>query len=122
VGLTLWLGGSLDAAPDPISFSPRALGGELLQSVLLPPVFEEIAFRLLLCAALVPVVGRWPAVLLSSAVFGLAHYNNPGPTNLIAGLAFGWAFLVSESVLVPIAWHALGNLFVLLLNLAWLLA
>ena len=36
-------------------------------------VCEEILYRGLLLAVLIPLVGTWPAVLLTSVVFGLGH-------------------------------------------------
>jgi uncharacterized protein len=81
------------------------------------PVFEELVFRVALCAALVPWIGRWPTVIVSGAIFGLVHITNgvAGPDNFIAGYFLAWAYLRSESLTVPIALHAAGNLIIVLL-------
>jgi uncharacterized protein len=53
-------------------------------------------------------------------VFALLHvaYGNPGIDNTIGGFILTWAFLKSETILVPIVLHGLGNLAVLIL---WIL-
>jgi membrane protease YdiL (CAAX protease family) len=82
------------------------------------PVFEELVYRVALCSALVPWIGRWPTVIASGAIFGLVHitYGVGGPDNFIAGYFFAWAYLRSGSVSVPIAMHAAGNLIAVLLH------
>lgn len=117
VGLALWLGGALETSIESFDLAPTALAMEALDSIVIAPLYEELLFRVVICAALVAVFGPWPGVLASAALFALAHYHNPGPTNLIAGVAFGWAYVVSGSVVVPLAWHALGNLFVFAVTL-----
>jgi membrane protease YdiL (CAAX protease family) len=87
------------------------------------PLVEEIAFRAALCAPLVALVGRWPAVALSGAAFAYLHIHRgvASPDNLLAGFFLGWAYVRSGTLLVPIALHALGNLCVVLWYLAWFL-
>jgi membrane protease YdiL (CAAX protease family) len=116
VGVALYHGGALDIGPRYDSLSLADVAYLFLDSVVETPVYEELMARLICLAALVPLLGRWGAFLTSAVLFGLWHWYNPGPTNLIAGLAFGWAYLASGSLVVPILWHALGNLSVLIVD------
>jgi membrane protease YdiL (CAAX protease family) len=70
---------------------------------------EEALFRGYAFQALVQGIGAWPAVLLSSAAFALAHARNPSvdPVALAnifaAGVMLGWAYLRTRSL-----WFATG--------------
>jgi len=88
----------------------------LFRACLAAPVLEEAVYRFALCAPTAPILGRWPVIILSGLAFGWLHfiYGNPGPDNLIAGFLLAWAYLKSESILVPVVLHALGNFFVFL--------
>jgi len=65
---------------------------------------EEVLFRGYPFQALVQGIGAWPAVLASSALFALAHWNNPaidwvGLANIfLAGVMLGWAYLRTRSL------------------------
>jgi membrane protease YdiL (CAAX protease family) len=94
---------------------PRELGAHILTMCVFVPVIEEAIYRLVLCTGIVPLVGpRW-TIIISGAAFGLLHLfsGNPSPDNLIAGFFLAWAYLKSGTILVPIALHSIGNLFVL---------
>jgi membrane protease YdiL (CAAX protease family) len=95
------------SAPDSNTWMSR-----LPDACIYAPVFEELVYRVALCSALVPWVGRWPAVIVSGAIFSLIHIANgvAGPDNFIAGYFFAWAYLRSGSAAVPMALHAGGNL------------
>lgn len=82
------------------------------------PAYEELVYRVALCSALVPWIGRWPTVVVSGALFALVHvvYGTAGPDNFVAGYFFAWAYLRSGSVALPMAMHAGGNLVVFLLQ------
>lgn len=75
------------------------------------PVYEEAIYRIVLCAPLAAILGCRTTIVVSGVVFGLLHvwYGNPGPDNLVAGFFLGWAYLKSGTIVVPLAWHALGN-------------
>jgi membrane protease YdiL (CAAX protease family) len=123
VGLLLWFGGAMTpTAGDPTLLAPAKLLHETYESLVFYPVYEELAYRVVACAGLAALFGRRAGLVISAVLFGLAHWQNPGPTNLIAGLAFGWAYLASGSIAVSVLWHSLGNLFVLLVNVAYALA
>jgi membrane protease YdiL (CAAX protease family) len=86
------------------------------------PFVEESVYRWIFVSAIVAVMprrsGPWTAVVLSGAVFAYLHfvYANPGPDNFIGGYFFAWMYLRSGSILVPIAFHAVGNGALIVLN------
>ncbi len=111
----VWLlsGRSFDTRPLLVSvdqFRPR-----LWNAVVVAPLLEEPLYRLILCAPLCAALGRLPTIVASGALFAYLHfhYGNPGPDNFVAGYILAWAYLKSDSLLVPIALHALGNLCVM---------
>jgi membrane protease YdiL (CAAX protease family) len=75
---------------------------------------EEALFRGYPFQALVQGIGAWPAVLVSSALFALAHWNNPSVSAValanifLAGVMLGWAYLRTRSL-----WFCTG------LHLGW---
>lgn len=100
----------VSAAPIPSNWL-KAIALQLLL-VGLP---EEIYTRGYLLTRLRESWGTWPALLISSLLFGAIHLGMGDPTRAIqaglSGLVFGWAFLATESVYAPALAHILGNLF-----------
>ncbi len=79
-------------------------------AIVLAPLFEETIFR----GVLLPVVGReigpLPAVLISSAVFGIAHLSlGEFPPLFTLGLGLGWLRLSSGRLSTCVGLHALWN-------------
>ncbi|MCB9103034.1 MAG: CPBP family intramembrane metalloprotease [Anaerolineales bacterium] len=80
-------------------------------------VIEEVFFRSLLLSGLVVVLGgrKWPAILISAAVFGLVHINNPGASyvsafgNALGGVIYGIAFLGGQNIWLPLGLHFSWN-------------
>jgi membrane protease YdiL (CAAX protease family) len=76
------------------------------------PFFEEVLFRGVLFTWLHSRLGLWPAVLLSSALFGLAHLRT-GPATAAAtgagGVILALAFYGSGSLWAAILIHAVNN-------------
>jgi len=86
------------------------------------PLVEELLYRVVLCAPLVALLGPWCAIVVSGVAFGALHvlYDNPAPTNFVAGYILAWAYIRSDSILVPIVWHSLGNAAILVFQVvAW---
>ena len=80
---------------------------------------EEVLFRGLIFNILQRVIrghGPWPALIISSIIFGLSHLNNPpGDWRYVllatmAGIAYGWAYLRTGSLLAPSYCHALVDI------------
>jgi membrane protease YdiL (CAAX protease family) len=76
------------------------------------PVVEEAIYRLALCVPLAVWLGPWRAIVVSGLAFAGVHLlgGNPSPENLVGGLFLAWAYLKSESIVVPVLLHSLGNL------------
>ncbi|GMI90204.1 hypothetical protein like AT3G26085 [Hibiscus trionum] len=78
----------------------------------LPGMSEELLFR----GALLPVFGfDWKSVLIVSTLFGVLHLGNGRKYSFavwatFVGIVYGYATIVSSSVIVPMASHALNNL------------
>ncbi|HKY32093.1 MAG TPA: type II CAAX endopeptidase family protein [Candidatus Polarisedimenticolia bacterium] len=80
---------------------------------------EEVLFRGLIFNILQRMIrtgGPYPALLLSSLIFGLAHLNNP-PADWRyvmlatgAGICYGWAYLRTGSLLASAYTHALVDI------------
>jgi membrane protease YdiL (CAAX protease family) len=76
------------------------------------PFFEEALFRGVLFTWLDSRLGLWPAVLLSSALFGLAHLRTGLATAAATGavgVVLALAFHSSGSLWAPILIHAINN-------------
>ncbi|XP_065875145.1 uncharacterized protein [Euphorbia lathyris] len=78
----------------------------------LPGISEELLFR----GALLPIFGMdWKSALLSASVFGVLHLGSGRKYSFaiwatFVGLVYGYAAIVSSSIVVPMASHALNNL------------
>lgn len=83
----------------------------------LPALSEELIFRGVPLILLAGVLGRWPAVVLTSVAFGFSHWSNPEITALgmvnisLAGVLLGTAFFAPGGI-----WTAWGA------HLGWNLA
>jgi membrane protease YdiL (CAAX protease family) len=77
---------------------------------LLPAFAEELVFRGLWARALAARLGPWPAILLTSLVFGAYHFSLVQllPTALL-GVLVAWASLRSGSLWLAMLVHALNN-------------
>lgn len=108
-GLVWWL---TDGNVPLYATAPHDLGSGFLHACLYSPVLEETLYRVLLCVPLAAWGRPWLAVLVSGVVFAGLHfaYGNPSPENMIGGFVLAWAYLRSGSVVVPLLWHAGGNL------------
>lgn len=84
------------------------------------PILEEVVYRFILCVPLAALCGPWCAIAVSVVAFAGLHFaaHVASPDNVIAGVFLAWAFLKSGSFAVPVALHALGNTFVLVVEIA----
>jgi membrane protease YdiL (CAAX protease family) len=100
-----------NGGPDPFGINAQqticSSGTRILEMLLLAPIFEEVLYRLVLCTALVGVGGNSLAVLGGGLGFAWLHWYSGvlGPDNLLAGFFFSWAFIRSETILVPVTFH-----------------
>jgi membrane protease YdiL (CAAX protease family) len=75
-----------------------------------PGIAEETFFRGLLQTRLAAVWGRWPAIALAAAAFGVIHLDPvQGAVAFLAGLYLGWIAERFDSIRPSIAAHATNN-------------
>lgn len=108
----LWAAG----AYHPEGWSAHALLARGFLFALLAGIVEEILFRGLLFRVFSKILGTWGALLLTSALFGLAHAANPGATvssslaiALEAGILLGTAYAATSRLWLPIGLHVGWN-------------
>jgi membrane protease YdiL (CAAX protease family) len=104
-----------------LRFVPTADGSSLQAAwvalLLLAPaaLFEELAVRGYAMAALREALGWWPAILLTSLVFGVLHAWNPGATAMsvglvtLAGVFLGVIVMATGSLWAATAAHLAWN-------------
>ena len=90
--------------------------GQLALIAALAGIGEELFFRGLLQIGLTNIWGLWPAVVVSSFIFGLAHAVTFTYFILafVISLYFGFLFEYTGNLVVPIAIHAFYDFFVFL--------
>jgi membrane protease YdiL (CAAX protease family) len=110
VGLGAWVASGHEL---PIyATAPGDVGEVFLRMCVFAPVLEETTYRLAICVPLCVWLGPWKTIAVSGVAFGGLHvaYGNPSPENLVGGFFLAWAYLKSESIVVPVLLHGLGNL------------
>ncbi|MEX0726592.1 MAG: CPBP family intramembrane glutamic endopeptidase [Planctomycetaceae bacterium] len=113
VGIQLWMMTGRDV---PVYITrPRGIGYVFLRMCVFAPVIEEVIFRLGLCVPFAVWLGPRKTIVVSGIVFAMLHVigGNASPENLVGGFFLAWAYLKSDSIVVPVALHSLGNLFAL---------
>lgn len=88
----------------------------LISTAIMPAFMEELLFRGILFRWIEEFGGSWAALIISSALFGLVHSQNPGATwfssfavAVEAGLLLGGAYMLTRSLWMPIGIHAAWN-------------
>ena len=88
----------------------------LITSAIMPAFMEELLFRGILFRWIEEFGGSWAALIITSALFGMAHSLNPGATwfssfaiAVEAGLLLGGAYMLTRSLWMPIGLHAAWN-------------
>ena len=91
---------------------PHRVAEALVGMCVTAPLLEESIYRVAICVPAAVLLRPAGVIAVSGLLFALLHMlaGNPGPDNLIAGFFLAWAFLKSGSIAVPLAWHSLGNL------------
>ena len=82
-------------------------------AALIAPVAEECFFRGMIQTVLRNVLKRpWPAVVIASLLFGMAHSQQPQvvPTLVVLGVLLGVGYERSGSLVAPVTLHVLFNL------------
>lgn len=101
---------SCEAANQQVLSSLQPL--DYLVVAFLPGISEELLFR----GALLPLFGfDWKSVLVVAAIFGVLHLGGGRKYSFAVwatfiGLMYGYATILSSSIVVPMASHAANNL------------
>ena len=83
----------------------------LIQAVLIAPLVEELFFRGFLLTYLKKHLTTWGAILISAALFAVAHQNLDSMLPLwVLGIVLGVAYEHTGSLLLPMGIHACFNL------------
>lgn len=81
----------------------------LIYVAVCPAIFEEIAFRGVILQPL-RKYGDWFAIIVSSVIFGLVHGNmTQMPFAIIVGVALGYTYVVTGSIIPSMIIHFLNN-------------
>jgi membrane protease YdiL (CAAX protease family) len=84
--------------------------------LLLAALNEELVFRSFPLQVLIDGVGKWPAMVIMSALFGALHIKNPNSSPLgiintiLAGILLSLAYVRTRSLWLPYAIHVGWNL------------
>lgn len=90
--------------------APLTTLGLLAAAALVAPICEEVFFRSFIFIGLLKRMPLWPSVLLSAAIFGVAHADLGSLVPLfIIGLALAWARWRTDSIWPGIVIHAINN-------------
>jgi hypothetical protein len=89
---------------------------DLIGMTILAAFTEELLFRGILFRWIEEFGGSWAALLVTSALFGLAHIFNANATwfssfaiAVEAGILLGGAYMLSRSLWLPMGFHAAWN-------------
>lgn len=82
----------------------------LIGAVVFAPILEEVIFRGIILNKWAEKSTNVRALVLSSLVFGLLHFNTFVIPQFIGGLIYGLVFLKTKKLIYPIFMHMLYNL------------
>ena len=92
------------------SFSWFGAVSMLLLAGILAPFAEELFFRAVIYRWLRDQWGMWPAILVSSLVFGIVHVDPAvGAAAAVLGVLLAWIYERSDSLWAPVVVHILNN-------------
>ena len=77
--------------------------------VVMAPVLEEVIFRGLILSGFRRRLGPGAAIVVSALLFALVHPPSTYFPIFWLGLLFGWIYVYTRNLLVPMALHALHN-------------
>jgi hypothetical protein len=95
----------------PLPSAPRQIIIFFLVGGIIGPIWEELFFR----GIIFGFFRRWgvyAAILISSALFVLPHYDGHHLplTQIVGGIVFAIAYEKEKSLMVPVSIHCLGNM------------
>ena len=105
------IGISFDNTPENVNWSTYKFALEIIETAVIPAVFEEFAFRGIILNKL-RKFGDNSAVIISALLFGLMHGNlSQIPFAFIIGLVIGFTAVKTNSLIPGILIHFSNNLF-----------
>jgi len=82
----------------------------VFSTVIGAPILEEIVFRGFLQTALANRIGDFLAVIISSTIFGLIHFDlDAMPLLIVMGLFLGGLYSITRSIWPSVALHMVNN-------------
>ncbi len=110
IGVFLGRGSRLQWIAPHIKMVFRPSESIMLSMCVLAPFKEELFWRGFLLRRLEPIVGTWPAIIISAGAFGLVHSNPLSATAM--GVFLGWLYspLGTGKLYIAMLVHALANL------------
>jgi len=82
-----------------------------IPTVILAPIMEELMFRGIILNKLLSTTSKWPAILISSFLFGFIHLNLiQGLNAFVLGIILSLIFIKCRSIIPCILGHSLNNL------------
>ena len=90
--------------------SPVALILTFISICILTPISEELLFWGYILDSLNRLHGKWPAIIISSIIFGMVHFD-PFTMGMatIGGVIYGWIRMRTGSLVPVIVAHAMWN-------------
>ncbi|WP_026674815.1 CPBP family intramembrane glutamic endopeptidase [Alkalihalobacterium bogoriense] len=88
----------------------------LVIGITLVPIMEELFFRGFLLNKWGERIGVTKAVMLSSLVFGILHFDSGFIGSFVSGIFYSFVYIKSKTLLVPIILHSFHNLLALSLE------
>ncbi|OUV41265.1 MAG: hypothetical protein CBC71_05655, partial [Rhodobacteraceae bacterium TMED111] len=84
---------------------------------ILTPISEELLFRGYILDSLNRLHGKWPAIIISSMIFGLVPFD-PFTIGMatIGGIIYGWIRIRTGSLIPGIVAHAMWNTMALMIT------
>ena len=115
-GALLLMGSKLPVYNHDRAFVPSLF----LHMCVVSPVLEEVLYRVVVCLALVRTIGCINTIVVNGVLFALLHflYGNPSPENMVGGFFLAWIYFKSETILLPLLFHSIGNMVALSCQLA----
>ncbi len=90
---------------------------QIISTVILAPIVEELMFRGMIMNRLMSVFPKWVSVAVSALAFGVFHLNlTQGVFATLVGLVIGFIYLKTRSISVCILAHAANNLYSTLIS------
>lgn len=99
------------------ALSSMSLGVQIISTVILAPIVEELMFRGMILNRLMSKFPKWAAVLVSAIAFGALHMNwTQGIFAGLVGIVFAMVYVKTRSLWLCIFAHAANNLWATLLS------